>query len=104
MGTVFGEWQRIVGADLAAHTKPEAFEDGELLVSADSPAWATQVRLLAPDLLRRLGAELGHGVVSRVRVAGPGAGGRRGSARYRRGLTPCPTRTVKPAASAGNRS
>lgn len=60
MGAVFGEWERIVGADLAAHTKPESFDDGELVVSADSPAWATQVRLLAPDLLRRLGAELDH--------------------------------------------
>jgi hypothetical protein len=75
MGTVFGEWDRIVGPDLAAHTKPQAFDDGELVVAADSPAWATQVRLLAPDLLRRLGAELGHGVVRKVRVAGPGGGG-----------------------------
>jgi len=74
MGTVFGEWKRIVGADLAAHTKPESFDEGELLISADSPAWATQVRLLAPDLLRRLGAELGHGVVHRVRVSGPTGG------------------------------
>jgi predicted nucleic acid-binding Zn ribbon protein len=74
MGKVFGEWGRIVGPDLAAHTKPEAFDDGELVVAADSAAWATQVRLLAPDLLRRLGAELGHGVVRKVRVAGPGGG------------------------------
>jgi predicted nucleic acid-binding Zn ribbon protein len=72
MGTVFGEWARIVGPDLAAHTKPQTFDDGELLIAADSPAWATQVRLLAPDLLRRLGTELGHGVVQRVRVTGPG--------------------------------
>jgi predicted nucleic acid-binding Zn ribbon protein len=74
MGTVFGAWSRIVGPELAAHTKPESFDDGELLVAADSPAWATQVRLLAPDLLRRLGTELGHGVVGRIRVAGPGGG------------------------------
>jgi predicted nucleic acid-binding Zn ribbon protein len=74
MGTVFGEWVRIVGPELAAHTTPQAFDDGELVVAADSPAWATQVRLLAPDLLRRLGTELGHGVVRRIRVAGPGGG------------------------------
>jgi predicted nucleic acid-binding Zn ribbon protein len=84
MGAVFGEWERIVGLDLAAHTKPEAFDDGELLVSADSPAWATQVRLLAPDLLKRLGAELGHGVVRRVRVSGPGGGTRRRPGPWRR--------------------
>jgi predicted nucleic acid-binding Zn ribbon protein len=73
MGTVFGEWERIVGAEVAAHTKPEQFNDGELTISTDSSAWATQVRLLAPDLLRRLGAELGHGIVRRVRVTAPGA-------------------------------
>ena len=74
MGTVFGEWGRIVGPELAAHTKPQAFDEGELVVAADSPAWATQVRLLASDLLRRLGTELGHGVVRRIRVTGPGGG------------------------------
>jgi predicted nucleic acid-binding Zn ribbon protein len=81
MGTVFGEWARIVGPELAAHTKPQSFDDGELLVAADSAAWATQVRLLAPDLLRRLGTELGHGVVGKVRVTGPGGGTGSGTSR-----------------------
>jgi predicted nucleic acid-binding Zn ribbon protein len=72
VGAVFGRWAEVVGPDLAAHTRPEAFEDGELVVIADSAAWATQVRLLAPQLLRRLGAELGAGTVHRVRVQGPG--------------------------------
>jgi hypothetical protein len=53
MGSVFGRWAEIVGQDLAAHTRPDSFADGELAVTADSTAWATQVRLLAPVLLRR---------------------------------------------------
>ena len=78
VGAVFGRWAEVVGPDLAAHTRPEAFEDGELVVIADSAAWATQVRLLAPQLLRRLSAELGAGTVRRVRVQGPpGRQGRR---------------------------
>lgn len=72
VGAVFGRWAEVVGPDLAAHTRPEAFEDGELVIAADSAAWATQVRLLAPQLLRRLGTELGAGTVRRVRVHGPG--------------------------------
>lgn len=72
VAAVFGRWAEVVGADLAAHTRPEAFQDGELVVAADSAAWATQVRLLAPQLLRRLGAELGAGTVRRVRVSAPG--------------------------------
>jgi predicted nucleic acid-binding Zn ribbon protein len=70
-GSVFGRWAQIVGADLAAHTTPESLSDGELTVTADSTAWATQVRLLAAQLVRRLNTELGDGTVRRVRVRGP---------------------------------
>ncbi len=70
-GSVFGRWAQIVGADLAAHTSPQSLTDGELTVSADSTAWATQVRLLAAQLVRRLNAELGNGTVVRVKVTGP---------------------------------
>ena len=77
VGAVFGRWAEVVGSEVAAHTRPAAFEDGELVVIADSAAWATQVRLLAPQLLRRLGAELGAGTVRRVRVQGPTGTGRR---------------------------
>jgi predicted nucleic acid-binding Zn ribbon protein len=70
-GSVFGRWAQIVGADLAAHTSPQSLTDGELTVSADSTAWATQLRLLAAPLVRRLNAELGDGTVVRVKVTGP---------------------------------
>lgn len=70
-GSVFGRWAEIVGADLAAHTTPETLTDGELTVTADSTAWATQLRLLAAQLVKRLNAELGDGTVLRVRVRGP---------------------------------
>jgi len=81
VGAVFGKWAEIVGPQLAAHTRPESFDDGELAVSADSPAWATQLRLLAPQLLSRLAEELGAGTVRKVRVRGPLGPGRRGGAR-----------------------
>jgi predicted nucleic acid-binding Zn ribbon protein len=79
IGSVFGRWAEIVGPELAAHTRPDSFADGELAVTADSTAWATQVRLLAPQLVRRLAAELGDGTVSRVKVRGPEAPRRRGA-------------------------
>jgi len=71
VGSVFGRWAQIVGPDLAAHARPDSLADGELTVTADSTAWATQVRLLAAQLVRRLNAELGDGSVQRVRVRGP---------------------------------
>jgi predicted nucleic acid-binding Zn ribbon protein len=76
-GSVFGRWAQIVGPDLAAHTVPDGLADGELTVIADSTAWATQLRLLAAELVRKLNSELGDGSVRRVNVRGPGAGSRR---------------------------
>jgi predicted nucleic acid-binding Zn ribbon protein len=72
-GSVFSRWAEIVGPDLAAHTRPDGLADGELTVIADSTAWATQLRLLAPQLVRRIAAEVGDGVVRQVRVRGPAA-------------------------------
>lgn len=83
VGTVFGNWAEIVGPELAAHTRPESFDEGELVIAADSTAWATQVRLLSPQLLRRLAAELGAGTVTKVRVRGPSTTRRAGPLRAR---------------------
>ena len=88
IGSVFGRWAEIVGRDLAAHTQPDAFADGELAVTADSTAWATQVRLLAPQLVRRLNAELGDGTVRRVKVRGPAPPRQRGGWRVPGGRGP----------------
>ena len=73
VGGVVGRWAEIVGADLAAHCEPEGWSEGVLTVRTDSTAWATQVRLLAPQLLRRLREELGPDTVTRLVVQGPGA-------------------------------
>ena len=83
IGSVFGRWDQLVGPDVAAHTKPERFHDGELVVIADSAAWATQVRLLTSAVLRRLNEELGHGTVTRVVVRGPAPPRRMGPLRVR---------------------
>jgi predicted nucleic acid-binding Zn ribbon protein len=80
VGQVFGNWPEIVGPQLAAHTHPESFDDGELTVIADSDTWATQVRLLSPQILKRL-AEEGAGQVRHLRIRGP-------SARTRRNVRP----------------
>lgn len=70
---VFGRWAQIVGAEVAQHCVPIRFDDGELVVQADATAWATQMRLLAPTVVRRMNEELGHGTVLRIKVLGPQA-------------------------------
>ncbi|MDQ1627883.1 MAG: hypothetical protein QOI54_1627 [Actinomycetota bacterium] len=71
VGGVMGRWAAIVGHEVAEHSEPLSFEDGELVVAAASTAWATQLRLLAPALVRRLAEDLGEGTVTRIVVRGP---------------------------------
>lgn len=68
---VFGRWAELVGSEVADHCTPESFDDGRLVVRTDSTAWATQLKLLAPSIVRRLNEELGHGTVTVIEVLGP---------------------------------
>ena len=88
VGSLFGRWDQTAGQDLAAPTRPGGVTDGELVVIADSTAWATQVRLLAATLIRRLNEELGNGTVIRVKVHGPTPPRRSGPWRVRDGRGP----------------
>jgi predicted nucleic acid-binding Zn ribbon protein len=83
---VVARWDQIVGADVAAHVRPERYAGGVITVRADSSAWATQVRLLAPQLVRRLNEEIGDGTVTRVDVLAPQA------PTWRKGLRSIPGR------------
>jgi predicted nucleic acid-binding Zn ribbon protein len=86
---VFGRWPQIVGDEVAQHCEPESFADGRLVVRTDSTAWATQLRLLAPTVLRRLNEELGEGTVTVIEVLGPrGPSWRKGRRSVRGGRGP----------------
>jgi predicted nucleic acid-binding Zn ribbon protein len=68
---VFARWPELVGEEVAAHSTPETFTDGKLVVRTDSTAWATQLKLLIPAVLRRLNEDLGDGTVTLLEVLGP---------------------------------
>jgi predicted nucleic acid-binding Zn ribbon protein len=70
---VFARWSEIVGAEVAQHCEPTAFADGRLTIRTGSTAWATQLKLLAPTLVRRLNEEIGHGSVTVIDIEGPTA-------------------------------
>lgn len=70
---VFARWTEVVGEEIGAHSTPETLTDGTLVVRADSSAWATQLKLLASSLVKRLNTELGDGTVTVVEVLGPHA-------------------------------
>jgi predicted nucleic acid-binding Zn ribbon protein len=73
---IFGRWAELLGEDVARHCRPESFAampdgGGTLVVRTDSTAWATQMRLLAPTVVRRLNQELGDGTVAIISVLPP---------------------------------
>jgi hypothetical protein len=65
---VNSRWAEIVGPDLSAHATPAGVVNGELLILTDSTAWATQVKLLAATLVRRLNEELGEGTITAIKT------------------------------------
>jgi predicted nucleic acid-binding Zn ribbon protein len=71
--TLFGQWERVVGAEVAGHCRPVKLADGELTIEAVSTTWATQLRLLAGSLIKQIAAAVGHNVVTSLRIHGPAA-------------------------------
>src|ERR1700680_2674097 len=57
---VFAHWEEIVGAAVAVHAQPLSIRDRVLVIGTDQPGWATQLRFLSPDLLRRVAAVAGE--------------------------------------------
>lgn len=81
---VFTRWEAIVGREVGQHVQPESYADGKLVVRTDSTAWATQMKLLAATVVRRLNEELGDESVRVIDVLGPNAPSwKRGSLRVK---------------------
>jgi predicted nucleic acid-binding Zn ribbon protein len=72
-GSVFGQWPTVVGEQIAEHANPASLRDGVLTVEAESTAWATQLRMVQAQLLAKIAAAVGDGVVTSLRIVGPAA-------------------------------
>jgi predicted nucleic acid-binding Zn ribbon protein len=72
-GTVLGNWSSVVGQQIADHATPTALSDGVLSVAAESTAWATQLRMIQAQLLAKIAAAVGNGVVTSMKISGPAA-------------------------------
>ena len=70
-GAVFGRWPGVVGGQIAAHATPTTLNEGVLTVSAESTAWATQLRMVQAQLLAKIAAAVGDGVVTSLKIVGP---------------------------------
>jgi predicted nucleic acid-binding Zn ribbon protein len=78
LSKVFAGWDGLVGVLLASHIRPVGLRDGVLTVEVTEPAWATQLKFLGDDLIRRVNEQVGVGTVSElaVRVVGTRRGKR----------------------------
>lgn len=70
-GGVFGRWAAVVGEGIAAHATPTSLTDGVLTVSAESTAWATQLRMVQSQVLAKIADAVGDGVVKALKIVGP---------------------------------
>lgn len=87
-GTVLGRWPQVVGSDIADHAEPVSLTDGVLSVSAESTAWATQLRMMQSQILAKIAAAVGNGVVTSLRITGPTAPSWRKGDRHVKGRGP----------------
>lgn len=78
LSAVFTRWEEVAGPVLSRHVRPLRISGGVLVVAADHPAWATEVRALGASLLERVG-EIAGEVPDRldVIVRPPGGGGQK---------------------------
>lgn len=65
---VMDAWPEVVGADLAGHCTARSIEHGLLVVAVDEPAWADRLMWSERQVLTRLEAVVGAGVVDHLDV------------------------------------
>lgn len=88
MARLVESWADVVGPDVAAHVVVESWTEGELVLRADSTAWATQVRLLGNALRRQVAQAVGEELVHSITVKGPDAPSWRAGPRVVKGRGP----------------
>ena len=72
-GTLFTKWREIVGNEIADHCEPITLFEGRLTIKAESTSWATQLRLITPDLLKNIRSRSEGALVDELNVIGPNA-------------------------------
>jgi len=68
LGRVQSCWENAVGPEFARQVRPQLVRNGELVVSVDHPAWATELELAGSAVLSRLAEQLGEAAPRRLSV------------------------------------
>jgi len=70
-GWVMGNWEGLVGEKIAQHTSVEMIKEGEVFISCDTTAWATQLKYMQSTVLSEIAKKVGPGVVTKLHVYPP---------------------------------
>jgi len=66
--SVFPDWQKLVGPQIARVTEPLSITTtGTLFVAVSTNAWMTELSLMEPELLRRLNQRTGRLSIRKIR-------------------------------------
>lgn len=68
LSAVFGRWPEIVGEDMAAHARPSYIDGQTLVVNADDPTWASQIRWLESQMLEQIEKVSGSARIRAIKV------------------------------------
>ena len=60
-------WPQIAGPKTAEHTRAVEVDGKTLVVVVDSPAWMVQLRFLKPQLIKKIDARVGRGLITDLR-------------------------------------
>jgi predicted nucleic acid-binding Zn ribbon protein len=68
LSAVFDDWGGVVGEAIASASHPVSIDAGCLVVAVRDGGWATQLRWMETELLAKVGARIGEGVVRSIEV------------------------------------
>lgn len=70
-GWVMGNWETLVGEKIAQHTEVSMIKDGELFISCDQTAWATNLKYMQSTVLSQIAEKIGPDVITKLHVYPP---------------------------------
>ncbi|MDO4913264.1 MAG: DUF721 domain-containing protein [Bifidobacteriaceae bacterium] len=65
------QWETVVGNMIAQHSYVESYNDGVIIIRAQSNAWATNLEYMKDTLLKKIQEELNGLTVSKIIISGP---------------------------------
>lgn len=68
VSALFGQWEQVVGEDIARHCQPASLKEGTLTLMAVDQAWATELGWMESVLVEACEEALGEKLVESVRV------------------------------------